>query len=170
MYRGSRTAVTWDDDYSVPDEFSDWSQGWREPLAAQWQRGFLALSKFVSLDADWDGEGAAAPDVDIVNSVAALLAQLKAARLSDPPSRVLPTPDGGVLVEWQGNGYYRELEVFKSFEGEVMTVLPDREPFHGDWHWGLTELVADPLNQQESALTWTDRRVAAITHGLSAAA
>jgi hypothetical protein len=170
MYRGFREPVTWDDNYSVPDQFSDWSQGWRDPSGPHWESASQAVRRLLALEVDWDGEGAPAPDQDVVKSVATLLAHLQARRLSEPPTRVLPTSDGGILVEWQGHGYYRQLEVFTPCVGEVMTVVPGREPRHEEWYWESIKRGEEQRDGGESLPVWTDQRVATITHNRSAAA
>jgi hypothetical protein len=78
--------------------------------------------------------------------------------------------EGGVFVEWQGEGYYRELEVLAPFMGEAMTVSPGREPLYEEWRWGSAKEAVDQPPQGESVPVWTDQAIGAGTPGFYEAA
>jgi hypothetical protein len=91
------------------------------------------LAMFRSLEDSWDGAGATAPPSALVES-AILLAQFLRGRGYDAPSRVVPGVNGTVLLEWQHDGIYEELEVTEPFRAEAMRAA------HGQpaEHWNLT--------------------------------
>lgn len=135
----SDKSITWGHDYNyVPEEVIARSEGLREPLDKSfrmWKIIYQTLARLMALETNWDGEGADAPNPLIVVSVNHLLAYLQKTAWNNPPSRVVPTSDGGVLIEWQSTGFYREVEVLEPFVGEVMTVVGGHTSSHDKWRW-----------------------------------
>jgi hypothetical protein len=92
----------------------------------RWTAVIDQLIEFGTWKADWDNEGAPAPNKDavsgaigLVNHFLALLHENQADKMP-PPSRVLPTIDGTILFEWQFPGSYMELDVRGKNEADGM--------------------------------------------------
>lgn len=110
-----------------------------------WKRTLTALAR-LPRENDWDGEGAPAPDPDVIRSVELLLERLRHAS-AEPPSRILALPDGGVLIEWQSGKVRIEIEVCIPFEGEEMVVQEGQAPAHRTLRW-----TAHPANLRAQEL------------------
>lgn len=81
------------------------------------------LYRIMSLSEDWDGLGAVAPSPLALRAAIELLEQL----VSDdvpPPDRVLPTPMGAILIEWQRKEAYLEATVTRTGAIEWMLESP----------------------------------------------
>ena len=128
--------------------------------ARKWAEIRTTLYSYLTLGADWDGEGATAPRTGAI--IAALDFLSKTLPLRElPPSRALPTPDGGILIEWQFNDSYVTVEFLDERLVECMAqspyegiahksfVLPQAEPssssLGADWS------QAEPLELQDTA-------------------
>ncbi len=88
---------------------------------------------------DWDGLGAQAPAGDLVDSAIDLLQILMNQDELPPPTRIVATPTGTVLFEWQMDCVY--------LEGEIT------EPYHADW---MLEHPRGCIEHEET--TWPPRR------------
>ncbi len=111
-----------------------------EPYLAEWQKAVDRLLEFWNWTADWDGEGAAAPNRAALRGALALVQQLRDSAASSPqprgpqfldrpPDRLLPGREGEVILEWQfpGSGY-AELEVLDATTANGMLVFADGRP------------------------------------------
>lgn len=60
------------------------------------------FSELRDLSDDWDGEGASAPDVDVLGSAHGLF-EMILARVDDCPRQplIVPSRAGGILIEWK---------------------------------------------------------------------
>ena len=77
----------------------------------QWRDRQTELLVFGKFRDDWDGFGAAAPDVRFIDAALSVLQQLRQSDPSDPPARVALAPDGLVAIEWQGGGQFVSAEI-----------------------------------------------------------
>jgi hypothetical protein len=102
---------------------------WNE-FQSQWLRTDEQLDGLRALQSDWDGEGAEAPNVDLVNKVSKWLSKL-AMDGYVPPSRLTASPDGTVLLEWYQDQEYTEVEFIEPNHAEWMQRLPDGRYKHG---------------------------------------
>lgn len=103
------------------------------PDAGPWEPAVQKMVAFQHLGDDWDGQGAQAPSEEVLKSAIGLAYTLYQQGI-DPPSRVVPGPDGSVIFEWQDpDGTYTEVEVVGWLVAEVMLI----EPGHPAKHWTL---------------------------------
>jgi len=106
-------------------------------LVRQWQEGLKALIQLTYLEPNWDGEGAEAPDAEIIDSCVTLFIKLYGQGM-EAPTRVQPTPEGGVVVEWGSPNDYLEVEIDEPFRGEAMAVEGDAPAKHWPLEWKST--------------------------------
>lgn len=90
------TSVEFTYDETTAFEATQWDQ---QEKAQTWGDAFESFMDVLSLEADWDGMGADAPDKRILKVWLDLMRQLRKAGWS-PPTFIRPTPDGCVAVEW----------------------------------------------------------------------
>lgn len=98
-----------------------------------WDQIVHGLRDLVFLPTNWDGYGAEAPDPDLVDSACQLLATLRTMSALPVPSRILPTQDGGVLVEWQTPDRYLEAEIVDVGRVEWMFQSEDAPTVHREF-------------------------------------
>ena len=95
-----------------------------------WHPAIQKIVTFQDLHDDWDGQGAKAPDLALLESSVGL-AYLLAGRGMPPPDRVVPGLEGSVIMEWQEpGGTYREIEIVERFFAEVMVLEPGKPARH----------------------------------------
>jgi hypothetical protein len=103
------------------------------PNAGLWEPAVQAMAAFQYLGDDWDGQGARAPSEEVLQSAIGLAYTLHKQGV-DPPSRVVPGPEGSVIFEWQdAEGTYTEVEIVAWLVAEVMLI----EPGQLAKHWTL---------------------------------
>ena len=90
----------------------------------EWRDHFDELNQLAALQTNWDGEGAEGPSRVVMRSVENLLGRLYSLN-EPPPSRIVATPDGTVVIEWQDNLVYRECEVVDPGRAEWLVQYPD---------------------------------------------
>lgn len=101
--------------------------------AGPWEPAVQKMVTFQHLGDDWDGQGAQTPSQEVLKSALGLAYALHQ-RGVDPPSRVVPGPEGSVIFEWQDpDGTYTEVEVVGWLVAEVMLI----EPGQPAKHWTL---------------------------------
>ncbi len=90
-------------------------------ISAVWNERFADLRRLRGLEQDWDGEDAAAVDVQAINSAEAILDNVKNNLFHMPPSRVDALANGSVLIIWncEPAGYF-EAEISSSNKIELM--------------------------------------------------
>ena len=93
------------------------------------------IRSFADLRDDWDGLDSEAPELDVIVSAQELVAFLKSDMDSPTPSRVVPTPGGGVLFEWQLSGEYIEAEISEARRVDWMVQQSNNRPSHFTWSW-----------------------------------
>jgi hypothetical protein len=98
--------------------------------AGPWAPAVIKLVEFQFLADDWDGQGALAPSHDMLASAIGLAYTLHQQEI-EPPSRVVPGPEGSIIFEWQEpDGTYTEVEIVRPFHAEVMSIEPGRPAKH----------------------------------------
>jgi hypothetical protein len=98
--------------------------------AGPWESAVQKMVAFQELEDDWDGQGAQAPTYEILCSAIGLAYTFHQQGV-DPPSRVVPTPEGSVVFEWQDpDGTYAEVEVVGWLSAEVMCIEPGKPAQH----------------------------------------
>lgn len=120
-------------------------------MESQWKEALKVLTRLAYLEPDWDGEDAEAPDTEIIDSCIALFIELSR-RGMQAPTRVEPTPEGGLIVEWGSPNYYLEVEIGEPFRGEVMAIEGDAPAIH----WPVVWSSADGDPSRTSAEWSTD--------------
>jgi hypothetical protein len=109
----------------------------------------LAIRRYES---NWDGFDADAPDPAIVDTALAFLRVLRDRDESNPPGRVILSPDGLVAIEWQKDESFVRAEVVSVEEIEWMRVSPG-EPTQFDTE--RLEVPSSPVQTWEHA--WEQR-------------
>ena len=102
--------------------------------ARAWTKAHDDLFAIQALPDNWDYEGAKAPDGRLVESTFHLLLRLRSQRQA-PPSRIAPSTDGTILVEWQARNHYFEFEVVSPYRAEAMFQEGDRPAQHWEQDW-----------------------------------
>ena len=108
--------------------------GGGSPERDGWAEQFRRLDSLRELQDDWDGLEAKAPRAELVDSALVLGWILRQQGVA-APCRVVPGVNGTVLLEWQSEGAYCEIEVTEPYRGEVMQILPGQPA----QHWVLTD-------------------------------
>ncbi len=95
-----------------------------------WRKVVRALEPLRGLRNDWDGLGAAAPSIELVDSAIELANYLS--RIDHrAPTTVAPTPAGTILFTWEDAEYW-ELEIRLPYHAEWMRVDGRGTVTHGD--------------------------------------
>jgi hypothetical protein len=96
---------------------------------SRWEQCRRQLEVIRALPEDWDDAGARTISSAIVDCALELLNRW----LNEPfamPSRVVPSPTGSVVLEWQVGNLYSEAEVTDPYTIEWMTKIGDLPPEH----------------------------------------
>jgi hypothetical protein len=101
----------------------------RTPRHDPWQQAFEELRALSRLRDDWDGLGAHAPSPALLGS-AVKVAEWYRASGRPAPSRVVAGTDGAVIIEWQAEGYYADLEIVEPNHAKGMLRLQGRPTEH----------------------------------------
>ena len=70
------------------------------------------LRELSKLPEDWDGLGAKQPKPEVIDSILALVS------LRGGPSRIVVSPSGSIVLEWQTPGIRLEVEVTEPYRAE----------------------------------------------------
>ena len=92
-----------------------------DPSRAAWLRVRDMLHEMLDLPDDWDGMGAEAPRRDVVADAIDVLDTARHREDWPPPTRVVATPDGSIIIEWQT--ILRCLEIEIEHPGQVEWML-----------------------------------------------
>lgn len=100
-----------------------------------WDEAAKKLATFVDLADDWDGLGAVAPRLLVIEKALVLLRHLRLAGDLMPalpsPSRVGACPMGGIIFTWEQWGTYLEAEVTPTGNAEWMEEREGQPVRHG---------------------------------------
>ena len=96
----------------------------------EWLRVVRRIHGMQALRDDWDGLGAIAPSLETIRQ-ALLLAEVKW-RTNDyaAPTRVVASPAGTIVLEWQQGSTYTEAEVAEENRSEWMQIAPGSPAKH----------------------------------------
>jgi hypothetical protein len=78
---------------------------------AAWDRLEVELRRLGGLGADWDGQGATAPDAANVTAALRWVAEMRRWLGALPPTRAVPGTTGEVMLEWRGEAFYLAAEI-----------------------------------------------------------
>lgn len=101
----------------------------RPAVVDAWVERIDDLLRMYRMEHDWDGDGALAPRVELIDSALRLSQQLRRQGY-DVPSRVVAGVNGTILFEWQCGDVYEEIEVTEPFKAEAMRITPGRPAEH----------------------------------------
>lgn len=85
-----------------------------------WGSQVQHLAEIRQLRDGWDGDDAVAPDPELVESAAQFLMDQRRRNLP-APTRIIPTPDGIIIIEWRSDGFLATLELSRPYEGDLLT-------------------------------------------------
>lgn len=109
---------------------------WTTPASAPWVKPVLmALDELGDLDSGWDGEGAPTIANETVRSALIFLAGSMQTTTAVPS--VVPTPSGGVQLEWHRGGLDIEIE-FEPQDQRRLSIR-GRPESHDDWSGALND-------------------------------
>lgn len=100
-----------------------------DPRVREWRLVIEALMELINLQDDWDGQGAEAPSYDVIDT-ANKIAEALLERGDPSPGSAVATPAGSIILAWQENSIYRELEVVTSEQIEYMFIDQDGVSSH----------------------------------------
>lgn len=119
-----------------------------------WRQRELDVLSFKELQDDWDGEGAPVFSDELVHSVVLYLSVLQEKLKGWPPTRVIASQDGEIVIEWQSNGLYIEVSISEPYHANWIVDRND-EITHYEVVWGervVRENAPSPLWQQQYAV------------------
>jgi len=100
-----------------------------------WKQHIDDLLDIRRMEDDWDGLGAPAPSIALVDS-AILLVQILKDKGCHVPDRIVAGLTGTILLEWQGQGgAYLELEVTRPQHAEWTCMIPGKKTDTGSIQW-----------------------------------
>lgn len=99
---------------------------------AEYQGVVDELLRVRALGDDWDGQGAAAPRPDVVDSALRWILEMRANPRAVLPARVVPGVDGGIVLEWQAGASRLEVEISRPDRVEWMRTVPGQGTEHGE--------------------------------------
>ena len=108
-----------------------------------WSQRTDDLLSIRRLKDDWDGLGARAPDAQLVDSAIDLLKLLMYQDQLPPPHRIVATPTGTLLLEWQMGPIYLESEITSPYHAEWMLEHPGGRTEHEATSWPPPGRAAD---------------------------
>lgn len=97
--------------------------------ARGWKRCSEQLDSIRALRKDWDDAGARPIPTAIVDNTGIILEQFRASGFP-VPSRVVPSPVGTIVVEWQGSQVHIEVEIAGPYTLEWMLKSGDKPAVH----------------------------------------
>jgi len=115
------------------------------PRQDSWERVFEELRSIAGLEDDWDGLGAKAPAPALLET-AAKLAQWYRAGGTTAPSRIVAGTDGAIMIEWQTEGSYADVEIAEPYHAKIMLRMKGQQT----QHWTLLPSDFDRLTGQSA--------------------
>lgn len=106
-----------------------------EAVRVAWCQVIAELRELRSLTDDWDGDGAAAPGVAVVDTALSQANRLRR-EYHNPPDRVIVGVNGSIVLEWWQFDRIQQMEILSPDEIEVRIggkLLPnstDSRPIH----------------------------------------
>lgn len=120
-----------------------------EGLWAQWFENLLSIR---SLQDDWDGDGADAPTPEVVDAASRFLNAIRRSKQFPVPNRIVPSPNGTVVIEWQLPNIYIEAEITAADTIEWMVQEGGHEPKHYTEEKHYTEDLGRQYSTETSSI------------------
>jgi len=112
--------------FAMPDDWLMSSAQYRINLG--WKTAEERLAHLSQLPADWDSEGCLAPARPAIAGTAKLLRLLRSDPDNPAPDRMVPAPDGTIVIEWQSSRVRREAEILDDTHIEWMYRIVGEAP------------------------------------------
>ncbi len=114
-------------------------------LENKWSEIVKSIGDMRSLQNNWDGEGAIAPQKAIVDTALALIDNFRSQNGDNTsPDRALPSIDGRILIEWHLENSYMEAEIVEPGLAEWMFQGPNQEIKHEEQYLkSETEFISE---------------------------
>jgi len=116
------------------------STSYESHVNKEWNKFRNEIIGFVSLQEDWDEMGGVPPSPELINGALNIFSREERLKRFPPPVRVVPTNEGGIIIEWQFDGCYLEAEICEPFCAEWMYAEPGRPIEHWEETWGTVEI------------------------------
>jgi len=95
-----------------------------------WEDRLKELLAMRLLHYDWDGMGATAPLPELTDTGVYLFDLVRQRHTLPPPSRIVASPCGSIIFEWQLDSFYLEAEITDLHHAEWMMETPDQPTEH----------------------------------------
>jgi hypothetical protein len=118
------TSITWQqgvlasEDVAFPADIS---------LIQSWLERRLELATMRKLARDWDGLGAEAPDLTVIDRADHFLRMLQERDPANPPMRVVLSADSSIAFEWVRESRFIQAEITEAAEVEWLIATPGME-------------------------------------------
>jgi hypothetical protein len=114
-----------------------------------------------TLENDWDGAGAEPIASSLIDSAFDILAQIRDRGFGDPPSGVVASPSGSIVIEWHDRNSYRGAEIEEPYVVEWMVRTPGSKRSHDHEPEKFIPSVAEPSRIESILVTvpkspWSD--------------
>jgi len=116
-----------------------------------WLAAEQQLIEIAQLEDDWDGLGAEAPEPEILESAIELLSNLRSIHRSPPPVHIVASANGTILFEWQGEGFYSEVEVVEPGHAACMAQSAGGPVTHWEESWSSSQ---GQMQQERQDALW----------------
>ena len=104
-----------------------------------WLGAERQLIEITQLADDWDGLGAEAPEPELIQSAIELFDGLRSNHRSPPPAHIVASANGTILFEWQGEGFYSEVEVVEPGHAACMAQSAGGPVTHWEESWNSSQ-------------------------------
>lgn len=104
-------------------------------LEKEWAQRQDDLIAIRALSENWTGEDAIVPPPELIDSAIDLLNILHEKNELPPPSRVVASPLGTAIIEWQHMDLYLEAEISEPYFAEFMLEKHDATFEHIEYIW-----------------------------------
>jgi len=102
-----------------------------------WEDRFSNLDALYELEDNWDGEGAEALRGELIDSASDYLMILHKKDESFPPTRIAPSQDGEIIIEWQEGDLYMEVAITEPYHAEWMYQVSGQDVIQWEDKWGI---------------------------------
>lgn len=120
--------------------------GWSDSVVDNWASTERLLVDVSQLDDNWDGEGADAPNFEIIETAYKLLTLMQSQN-HPTPTQISATLLGGIVVYWRVDDVYIEAEINESNLVEWMQTEPNEQPKYWEWTFSNSTDEASPSSQ-----------------------
>jgi hypothetical protein len=150
MLESSRSSNVWSDAFVDPispmahDECLFSSK--ESYIEREWVLRSRELQSLRKLEDNWDGNGAEAPLPELIENAIEFFAFYRESRKVSPPDRIVASPNGSIVFEWQSADTYMEVEIEEPYTAEWMIEQPGQEAvfLEETWEPALSFQSVDP--------------------------